>query len=67
MKKVGTVMMGKPSTTFDILWNPQSGEVLIDDLPVGWAGDEEDAERAALHFVRFGEPIECNPVIKEFR
>jgi hypothetical protein len=51
------VKMGKPSIMFEILWNPQSGEVLIDDVSVGWAGDEENAERAALYFVRFNEQI----------
>jgi hypothetical protein len=66
MRKVGTVQFGEPRATHDILWNPNSGEVLVDDLSVGWAGDEEDAERAALHFVRFNEPLDLTDTAKSF-
>jgi hypothetical protein len=66
MRKVGSVQFGEPRAVHDILWNPHSGEVLVDDLPVGWAGDEEDAERAALHFVRFNEPLEQNTTANPF-
>jgi hypothetical protein len=64
MQKVGTVQYGEPRVERDILWNPQSGEVVIDDIPVGWAGDEEDAEKAALHFVRFDEQIDLTSTAK---
>jgi hypothetical protein len=58
MQKVGNVQFGHPRADHDILWDAKTGEVQVDGLPVGWAGDAEDAERAALHFVRFNGPLE---------
>jgi hypothetical protein len=55
MQKVGNVQFGHPRADHDILWDAKTGEVQVDGLPVGWAGDAEDAERAALHFVRYNE------------